>query len=349
MKRRSISSAIDKFFRKHREKRYLYRKLLADEYCFSLATTRLFSSRGIIENCDIHAEEPMSSSVAEDYVRSIPTKCEQVAINRDPVSIYLCTDSVPLFITEVLADIHRPFTLVTGDSDLTVSSLTIIDIETLLSSPYLKKWFAQNLSYDHSKIEPMPIGLDFHSAWQNPRLYSGQHILPAHQEGELRSICRTAKKFSERKPLVVCDWIGHSTYGDREEARQAIPEGARIVPTQRLPRHELWQLYVKYAFVASPFGVGLDCHRTWEAIALGCVPIIKRSSISELFEDMPVLIIDDWAQVTPNYLSRQHRALAERKFDYSNLFLSYWLNRIDRNTCGSEFSVGIDDFFVLAS
>lgn len=328
MKRRSISSAIDKFFRKHREKRYLYRKLLADEYRFSLATTRLFSSRGIIENCDIHAEEPMSSSVAEDYVRAIPTKCEQVAIDRYPVSIYLCTDSIPLFITEVLPDIHRPFTLVTGDSDLTVSSLTIIDIETLLSSPYLKKWFAQNLSYDHSKIEPMPIGLDFHSAWQNPRHYSGQHILPAHQEGELRGICRAAKKFSEREPLVVCDWIGHSTYGDREEARQGISADARFVPARRLPRHELWQEYAKHAFVASPSGVGMDCHRTWEAVALGCVPIIKMSTLARLFEGMPVLVVENWNHVTPEYLKEQQIQFAEREFDYSKIFLTHWLKRV---------------------
>lgn len=347
MKRRSISSAIDKFFRKHREKRYVYRKLLADEYHFSLATTRLFSSRGIIENCDIHAEEPMSSSVAEDYVRSIPTKCEQVAIDRDLVSIYLCTDSIPLFITEVLADIRRPFTLVTGDSDLTVSGLTIRDIETLLSSPYLKKWFGQNLSYNHSKIEPMPIGLDFHSAWQNPRHYSGCHILPAHQEGELRSICRTAKKFSERKPLVVCDWIGHSTYGDREEARLAIPEEVRIVPTRRLPRHELWQVYAKHAFVASPSGVGLDCHRTWEAIALGCVPIVKKSPLTPLFEGMPVLVVENWSQLTSEYLQQQLQKFTTQKFDYSKIFLTYWWAWTNKDKPGHSFESTINEICSL--
>lgn len=346
MPRKSIIGAVGRFIRKHREKRYIYRKLLTDEYCFSLATTRLFSSRGIIENCDIHAEVPVSSSVADDYVRSIPRISEQIAVDRRPVSIYLCTDSVPLFVSEVLDQFHRPFVLVSGDSDLSVSGTTIKNIAALLSSPYLQRWFAQNLEYDHPKIQSMPIGFDFHSAWQDPRLYSGRHILPAHQEGVLRKICRTAKKFSERLPLVVCDWIGHSKYGDREEARRHISEKARFVPTKRLPRHELWQEYAKHAFVASPFGVGLDCHRTWEAIALGCVPIVKRSPISGLFEDMPVLIIDDWAQITVDYLIEQHKKIANQTFNYSKLFLSYWAKRIEIDECAAELRSSVDDMWL---
>lgn len=343
MKRRSPISAIEKFFRKHREKRYFYRTLLADEYCFSLSTTRLMSSRGIIENCDIHAELPGSSSVAEEYVRSIPQRFEQIAIDRGAVSLYLCTDSVAVFVNETLAKIRHPFVLVTGDSDLAVNGSTIKNIETLLSNSYLNKWFAQNLDYKHPKIEPMPIGLDFHSAWQNPRHYRGQHILPAHQEGELRSICRIAKKFSERDPLVVCDWIGHSTYGDREEARRGIPENARFVPTRRLPRHELWQEYAKYAFVASPSGVGMDCHRTWEAITLGCVPIVKRSSLTPLFEGMPVLVIESWDQLTAEYLQQQQQNFAAQKFDYSKILLTYWRDRINNDIQGQSGLSTIDD------
>lgn len=343
MKRRSAFSAIEKFFLKHREKRYLYRKLLGDEYLFSLSTTRLMSSRGIIENCDIHANLPGSSAVAMEYVQSIPQRFEQITTNRDCVSLYLCTDSVNFFVNEVLEKIHRPFVLVTGDSDLAVNGSTIQNIETLLSNSNLKKWFAQNLNFQDPKIEPMPIGLDFHSAWQNPRHYSGRHILPAHQEGEIRGICRTARRFSERDPLVVCDWIGHSAYGDREEARRGIPEDARFVPTRRLPRHELWQEYVKYAFVASPSGVGMDCHRTWEAIAFGCVPIIKKSALTPLFEGMPVLVVERWDVLTAEYLKQQQQKLAAQSFDYSKIFLTYWRGRINNDMQGRTCMSTIDD------
>lgn len=348
MPRRSLASAIGKFFRKHRENRYLYKILLEDEYRFSLATTRLFSSRGVIENCDIHAQISLSSSVQSDFIRSIPERCRQRSLDKELVSIYLCTDSIVLFTNEVLPKISRPFVLVSGDSDLSVNNKTIVNIDALLSSRYLSMWYAQNLDYVHPKVEPMPIGLDFHSAWQNPRHYRGQNIIPAHQEGELRRICRTSMKFSERKPLVMCDWIGHSSYGDREEARHGIPDEARVVPTHRLPRHELWHEYAKYAFVASPFGVGLDCHRTWEALAMGCVPIVKRSPLLPLFKGMPVLIVEGWSEITADYLKEQQTLFAARKFDYSKLFLSYWAQKIAFKECQTDCVSSLDDMSLLA-
>lgn len=328
MPRRDLITSVRRFFRKHRERRYIYRKALADEYFFSLGTTRLFSSRGIVEICEIHPDLPISGRVDTEYVRSIPKRCANISRSSNALSIYLCTDSISLFVDEILEKIKHPFVLVTGDSDVSVSAANIKKIHLLASNQYLKRWFAQNLEFSHPKVEPMPIGLDYHSAWQDPRHYGGKNILPALQEAELRTICQSAKGFIERKPLTVCDWLGRSAYGDREEARCGISAGARFVPEVRLPRYELWQKYAEYSFVASPFGVGLDCHRTWEAIALGCVPIIKTSAMVRLFEGMPVLVIENWAEVTPEFLKEQHAIFSKKEFDYSKIFLPYWVMRI---------------------
>lgn len=42
----------------------------------------------------------------------------------------------------------------------------------------------------------------------------------------------------------------------------------------------------------------MDCHRTWEALALGAVPVVQRSSIVELYQNHPVLVVDDFLQVS---------------------------------------------------
>jgi hypothetical protein len=92
----------------------------------------------------------------------------------------------------------------------------------------------------------------------------------------------------------------------------------------------LWQKYAEYAFVASPFGIGLDCHRTWEAIALGCIPIVKESPLTPLFEGMPVLVVESWDQVNLKYLQQQQEKFASQQFDYSKIFLTYWWGRINK-------------------
>jgi hypothetical protein len=81
-------------------------------------------------------------------------------------------------------------------------------------------------------------------------------------------------------------------------------------------------------FVVSPEGRGMDCSRTWEALALGCIPIVKRSPICGLFADLPVLIVDDWSEVRRERLEKYVHELTARRFDYSALLLDTWTRKI---------------------
>jgi hypothetical protein len=84
---------------------------------------------------------------------------------------------------------------------------------------------------------------------------------------------------------------------------------------------------VKYKFVLSPPGNGIDCHRTYEAIALGCIPIVKSSPLDPLYEGLPVIIVQDWSEVT--------RELLEKEYPYNmdiyseKMYLQYWIDKIN--------------------
>ena len=47
-----------------------------------------------------------------------------------------------------------------------------------------------------------------------------------------------------------------------------------------------WNKQKDFAFVICPHGGGLDCHRNWEALCLGCIPIVKTSKIDNLYKDL---------------------------------------------------------------
>jgi hypothetical protein len=81
-------------------------------------------------------------------------------------------------------------------------------------------------------------------------------------------------------------------------------------------------------FVISPEGAGLDCHRTWESLLLGNVPIVKRNSIADLYNNLPVLIVEDWQQVNRETMLAFMQVSAAKKFDFSPLFREYWLCKI---------------------
>tara|TARA_B100001989_G_C24264949_1_gene328765 strand:- start:81 stop:575 length:495 start_codon:yes stop_codon:yes gene_type:complete len=78
-------------------------------------------------------------------------------------------------------------------------------------------------------------------------------------------------------------------------------------------------------YIISPRGRGFDCHRTWEALALGVVPIIKTSVNDILFKDMPVLIVESYKEISENLLIKNYN------FDNRNLnkiTLEYWVDII---------------------
>jgi hypothetical protein len=86
---------------------------------------------------------------------------------------------------------------------------------------------------------------------------------------------------------------------------------------------------VDYAFVVSPHGNGLDCHRTWEALSLGCIPIVKTSVLDPLFLELPVLVVQNWSDITLDVLAKTVEDFKGRSFNYDKLLLRYWVDQIE--------------------
>ena len=312
---------------------------LEQDYELSIANTRLVASRAILANCDVKAVLPQSSEIDLEYLSAIPSKINALCDLGRPVSVYICSDALQTFASQVLPQIKIQFVLVSGDSDLAISPKTLgADFDLLSNHHLLAAWFAQNKDAQHPKLYALPIGLDFHSRWRDAQIWGGGFILPAMQEAELRQISKSSLRWSDRKMIAYCNWGVSVDRGDRQECKQKMDPSAYFYQTQRLNRTQTWVEQAQYAFVVSPSGAGLDCHRTWEALALGCVPIVKRSSMTEMFHGMPVVIVDDWSQVNPSFLKEQVERLQDQSFDCSKLLLQYWMERIHTSAITKELS-----------
>lgn len=49
-------------------------------------------------------------------------------------------------------------------------------------------------------------------------------------------------------------------------------------------------------FVISTRGRGHDCFRTWKALLVDTVPIVLSSPITRLYDDIPIMIVDDYRE-----------------------------------------------------
>lgn len=292
------------------------------------------SSRGLLRSCDVHAATPASSRAAlYDYDWS---SIDAAA------SVYVCSSALPQF-ARLLDQLPRPVVLVSGDADESVPSEVFASeaaFERFVEHPKLLHWHAQNAERRHPKLSPLPIGLDYHTMAASPSAW-GPRMAPRAQEQLLRDIARAAAPLHARLPKAYANFqfAPAARHGaDRYRAYDALPASLVDYEPQRVPRAATWRHQSRYAFVVSPHGNGLDCHRTWEALCLGCIPIVRSSPLDDLYTDLPVYIVSDWREVNAAALERVLDDFVTRTFDLERLTLAYWTARFVVSECLSPAS-----------
>lgn len=263
------------------------------------------------------------------------------AINRaagDIVSVYVNTYHLAEFLDRVVPLVDRKLVLIVGDSDHAVPDDALAGVDgglDFLDGQRIVALFAQNLAKPHPRALPFPIGLDFHAVhlgymtWGMP---AGQE--PQSQEDDLLRLSRTATDWSER----ACQVLVRVNVTSNPLERSACVEILRKLSACRfepdaIPREALWQAMSQCRFVASPPGNGLDCHRTWEALVLGAVPIVRRvPAMSPLFSDLPVWEVDGYDEVTDEALAAKSAMFGERiargDYDMDKLKIGWWRDHI---------------------
>jgi hypothetical protein len=85
-----------------------------------------------------------------------------------------------------------------------------------------------------------------------------------------------------------------------------------------------------HKFVLCPRGYGVDTHRLWETLYLGSIPIVVRVPALREFVDLPIAWIDDWTEVTPEWLESEYARITATApaFPHEKLRMSYWEHKI---------------------
>jgi hypothetical protein len=300
--------------------------------------TRWVWSRGLALACDHHGGLLF---VRGQRGSRAPLRFDPRAFDRvqDGDLIWMRLTALPQFLREALPRIRGRFALLTGDEDWSIPG-SFAGSRELLESPKLLRWFSQNLDHDarHPKLSVLPIGLDFHTISNGPRWGHAQ-ATPAEQEAELDALRAGMPPTEQRLLLAHADFHFNKrkdqTWGDdRDSVARTLEHNPSVVfQPKKLKRSELWREKTRYAFVISPHGNGLDCHRTWESLVLGNIVIVKRSSLDALYAGLPVVIVDDWREIDEASLRRwhaQHAAAFARPEVLERLTNDYWIARARR-------------------
>jgi hypothetical protein len=193
-----------------------------------------------------------------------------------PEIIYLRSKYLKKFMKSV-KKIKKSFILISHNGDDLVDSC----YKHIANHPLLIKWYAANSIYKHSKVTPIPLGL------QN-RSY--------HLFGVIKDFTKLRKQNQKKIPKIL------SCFDIRTNptARQPVLEILRKLKTvdefkgtATVYRQQL----NKYMFFASPQGNGIDTYRTWEGIYLSAIPIVLEKNFYGQFKKNPFLIVKDWKEL----------------------------------------------------
>lgn len=186
---------------------------------------------------------------------------------------------------------------------------------TYFDNPHLIAWFGTHpCPILHPKFYAIPLGV-----WANHRTYQSERKLNA----------RLAKLRKQKKSSLVYANFSEWTHPERSELVKLLKETGLASHTDaKLPFLDYLDEMGECAFSLSPRGLGIDCYRTWEALLVGSIPIVKRSYLDPIFQGLPVLIIDDWQELSREFLLKKHREIKDQDYDLSKLYIEYWKNVI---------------------
>jgi hypothetical protein len=225
------------------------------------------------------------------------------------------------------------FILMTCDSDTTIpfGCLDDNDFSNLINNVYLIRWYSVNcIQEKHYKLTLIPLGINLHSIALNQHKgwkWTNEQLSPLETEKVMISIKNTSKPFYERNPTCYSNFhfeLRSSFNNPRREAIFSIPDNLIFYEPNRINLKQTWLNQSEYAFVVSPHGNGYDTHRTWEALILGCIVIVKRSPLDILYKDLPVLIVNEWTDITKELLDNTIQQFKNITFNYEKITTDYW-------------------------
>lgn len=213
------------------------------------------------------------------------------------------------FFQAVFYRFKNPFILITHNGDNSAPG----NYSRYLDDPRIIRWFGQNCNIaSHPKFTVIPIGLPNYPKWPkgDPKMFD--RILDYLDSNQPK------KRFDKLYVNIAQTTPGRiEVYGIFKS--KPFSELASLKPIE-----DYLVEIAGYAFILSPFGGGLDCHRTWETLLVGSIPVVKTSTLDPLYDELPVIIVNDWDDVTPELLMTRYNEMKDKTYNFDKLYMDYW-------------------------
>jgi hypothetical protein len=275
---------------------------------YLFVATLLCSSVAIARQDYICTEEfrKLADYIVEDG--KCPVKPSEI-----PEKSIVYAGDIHFFFARVFPYLRHRIVLITHDSDGSAP----FGHEAELDSDMLIAWFAENVGIQHPKLKPIPIGM--------------AHLTYPGNTSERKALLEHFAAAAPNKKRIFPIYLNISadSHWERATVLKLFSNHPWVYHVdQKRSYIGYLQEMSRFAFVFSPRGAGLDCLRTWEALYLRCIPIVRSSTLDPIYEDLPVLIVDEWSNLTADMIRAKYSRVTPKSFDDERLYMGYWADLI---------------------
>ena len=242
--------------------------------------------------------------IADDFLDEEKTFLD---ISKKPKTIFLKTDWIEIFKTKILPKIDYDFKLITHNGDRSAPAGNI----DLLNDSRVITWYGMNTDIKHSKLQSIPIGVA-NEKWEH---------------GNKDTLLEVINTSISKSNLCYSNFSIETNLLTRKKVHDVIRTMSFIdVENSKLPFKEYLTKLKSYKYAISPPGNGVDCHRIWECLYLGVIPIVLNNPVLSYFEDLPILFVNSFSELTEDLLNESYEHCIKKS--KTKLFLTHYKNLI---------------------
>ena len=235
---------------------------------------------------------------------------EDLARLKQARTIFVYSDLIEIFFVIIAPNLDRPFVVISHNGDIGVDPR----FAQVIDHPFLLRWYAQNIEpgWRHPKLVSLPIGIA-NRQWRHGNLAPYSEL----------------SAYRDKSVWLYVNINVTTNQGYRGEIVRTLSRNPAAVVEQGLSVDQYVRRIAQSRFVASPRGNGIDCHRTWETLYLGAVPVMARQDRVACLDGLPVLETEGWDDLPPERLREVWDAVTRSAWRLGGLYLSYWRRRLE--------------------
>jgi hypothetical protein len=213
----------------------------------------------------------------------------------------------------------HPTLIISGHSDLSVTT-------SLFEQYRPSTWYSINA--ESPCVYGLPLGIT--------NYYADQLIFSIY--GNKEQMIKVSQLEKDRSKLLYMNFNVHTYPVERIPVQRMFKDRDYVTYEEPEPTLEGRERYLlnlqSHIFTLCPRGNGVDTHRIWEAIYMGCIPIVKNNLVHKDWKDLPILWIDEWDCITEEYLHASYRSMLETDYAFEKIKVQYWIDRIKCGLAG---------------